>query len=126
MGWTNPPIRLTTEILKDADTLTKKVTGEILQKVVVASPVDTGQFRGNWRVGVKNIDSTVDNSSLDKSGQGSISKGIAKIAIGGGIGKLVYISNSLPYSEKLNNGWSKQAPLNFVELSVQSVLNKYK
>lgn len=124
--WNNPPINFGAQVLRDADTFTKKITGEVLQKVVVASPVQTGAFRGNWRVAVNTVDKTIDESSLDKSGQGSINRGLATIASGGGLGKIVSISNSLPYSIKLNNGWSMQAPMNFVELSLQSVLNKYK
>lgn len=125
MGWNNPPSKLMVSVLSDADTLTKKVTGEILQKVVVASPVDTGQFRNNWVVGVNHLNTST-TTETDKSGQGSISKGIATIASGGGIGKIAYLSNSLKYGVKLNDGHSQQAPINFVELSVQSVLNKYK
>ena len=126
MAWNNPPINLSVAVLRDADTLTKKITGEALQKVIVASPVDTGAFRGNWRVGVSNIDGTTDPSSTDVSGQGSITRGLLTIQSGGGVGKLVYISNSLPYGVKLNNGYSMQAPMNFVDLSVQEVVNKYR
>ena len=125
MGWNNPPSKLMVSVLSEADTLTKKVTGEILQKVVVASPVDTGQFRNNWVVGVNHLNTST-TTETDKSGQGAISRGIATIASGGGIGKIVYLSNSLKYSVRLNSGWSQQAPMNFVELSMQSVVNKYK
>lgn len=126
MAWNNAPINLSVAVLRDADTLTKKITGEALQKVIVASPVDTGAFRGNWRVGVSNIDGTTDPNSKDVSGQGSITRGLLTIQSQGGVGKLVYISNSLHYGIKLNNGYSMQAPMNFVELSVQEVVNKYR
>lgn len=126
MTWKNSPTDFGLTVLKDADNLTKKITGEILQKVVVASPVDTGAFKGNWRTNVNSVDTTTDTSSMDRSGQGSISRGISTIQGQGGLGKLVYISNSLPYSVRLNNGWSQQAPINFVELSLQSVVNKYR
>lgn len=126
MAWKNAPTNFSVEFIKDADNLTKRITGEILQKVVVASPVDTGAFRGNWRTSSASVDGTVDLESLDRSGQGSIARGLAVIQSRGGLGKLIYISNSLPYAVKLNNGYSMQAPLNFVELSMQSVLNKYR
>lgn len=126
MTWINTPINFGTEVLKDADKLTKRVAGEVLQKVVVASPVDSGAFRGNWRTKVDSVDSTVNLDDKDPSGQRTISQGLAVIASGAGVGKAVFIANSLPYALRLNNGWSEQAPANFVELSVQSVVNKYK
>lgn len=125
MSWKNPPINFGVKALKDADKFTKKITGEMLQQVVVATPVDTGQARGNWRVSVGVLDKKTDQTQ-DRSGQGSISNGIATIQAGGGIGKVVYISNSLRYIERLNNGWSMQAPKNFMQISFMNVVNKYR
>ena len=123
--WENPPINFGFKVLEDADDFSKKVAGEMLQKIVVATPVDTGQARGNWRVNVGSVDTNT-TETTDRGGQGTISKGIATIQAGGGLGKVVYISNSLRYIERLNDGWSMQAPANFVGLTFQSVVNKYK
>ena len=125
MAWRNPPINFGVKALKDADKFTKRITGEMLQQVVVATPVDTGQARGNWRVSVGVLDKKTDQTQ-DRSGQGSISKGIATIQSGGGIGKIVYLSNSLNYIKKLNDGWSMQAPKNFMQISFMNVVNKYR
>lgn len=126
MTWINAPISFGTEVLKDADKLTKRVAGEVLQKVITQSPVDSGAFRGNWRTKVDSVDSTVNADDKDKSGQGAINQGLAVIASGAGVGKTVFVANSLPYAVRLNSGHSEQAPANFVELSVQSVVNKYR
>lgn len=125
MSWKNPPINFGVKALKDADKLTKRIAGEMLQQVVVATPVDTGQARGNWRVSVGVLDKKTDQTQ-DRSGQGSITKGIATIQSGGGIGKVVYISNSLNYIKKLNDGWSMQAPKNFMQIAFANVVNKYR
>ena len=125
MAWKNAPTNFGIKVLKDADQLIKKITGEMLQQVVVATPVDTGQARGNWRVNVGSVNTTTDETQ-DKSGQGSINKGLATIQSGGGIGKVVYISNSLRYIERLNSGWSMQAPKNFMQISFNNVVNKYR
>ena len=125
MSWKNPPINFGVKALKDADKFTRRIAGEMLQQVVVATPVDTGQARGNWRVSVGVLDKKTDQTQ-DKSGQGSISKGIATIQSGGGIGKIVYLSNSLNYIKKLNDGWSMQAPKNFMQISFMNVVNKYR
>ena len=125
MTWKNAPINFGFQVLEDADDFSKKVAGEMLQKIVVATPVDTGQARGNWRVNVGSVDTNT-TETTDRGGQGTIGKGIATIQAGGSLSKVVYISNSLRYIERLNDGWSMQAPANFVQLSFQSVVNKYK
>lgn len=126
MAWKNAPINFGIEVLKDADELTKKITGDMLTTVIVTTPIDTSAARQNWRVGVGSINSLVDENQTDGSGQGAINRGIATIQSGGGIGKVVYLSNSIRYIERLNNGWSMQAPKNFVQISFNNVVNKYK
>ena len=125
MSWKNPPINFGFQVLEDADDFSKKVAGEMLQRVVVATPVDTGQARGNWRVNVGSVDTST-TEATDRSGQGTISKGIATIQAGGGIGKVVNISNGIRYIARLNDGYSMQAPKNFVQISFMNVVNKYK
>ena len=120
-GWRNPPRNFGLKCLKDADTLTKKITGDMLTTVVAATPIDTSAARGNWRVGIGKVDTTADLSS-----RGAIAVGLPKIASQGGLGKIVYISNSLKYIERLNNGWSMQAPKNFMQISFMNVVNKYR
>ena len=117
MTWKNAPINFGFQVLEDADDFSKKVAGEMLQRVVVETPIDTSAARQNWRVGVDSVNTLVDENETDGSGQGAIRKGLAIIQAGGGLGKVVYISNSLRYIERLNNGWSMQAPANFMQLS---------
>lgn len=126
MSWKNPPINFGIKVLKDADDLTKKITGDMLTTVIVATPIDTSAARQNWRVGVGSINTLVDENQTDGSGQGAINRGIATIQSGGGIGKVVFLSNGLKYLPRLNDGWSMQAPKNFVQISFNSVVNKYK
>ena len=126
MGWKNAPNKFSLNVLKDADTLTKRITGEMLQGVVVATPIDTSAARQNWRVGVGSINTKVDENETDGSGQGAIRAGIATIQSGGGLGKIVYISNAIQYAVRLNNGWSMQAPKNFMQITFMNVVNKYR
>lgn len=123
MTWNNQPSNFTLQLLSEADDLTKKITGDMLQQVVTRSPVDTGAYRSNHRVSIGNVDTSYDVSDTSN---GAISKGIRTIQAGGGLGKIVHISNSLPYAAKLENGYSAQAPLGVYALSFQSIANKYK
>mgnify|MGYP003477963620 FL=1 len=114
---------MTLQLLSEADALTKKITGEMLQQVVVRSPVDSGAFRQNHRVSIGSVDKSFD---VNDTGNDALSKGIRTIQAGGGLGKIVYISNSLPYAEKLENGYSQQAPQGIYSLSFLSVVSKYR
>lgn len=122
MSWKNPPIDFGFKVLKDADQLTKKITGEMLQKVILSSPVDSGAFRGNHRVGIGALDPNANKADTSNP----LQKGMATIQSGGGLGKLAYISNSLSYAIRLENGWSQQAPIGVYSISFMSVVNKYK
>lgn len=121
MSWDNPPIDFSFRVLSDADDLVKRVSGDMLQSVIMRSPVDTGQYRGNHRVGINSINTLTND---DKSG--ALERGIGTIAAGAGRGKIVYISNSLPYAVPLENGHSSQAPQGVYALAFQEVVNKYK
>lgn len=122
MSWKNPTINFGVEVLADADQLSKKIAGEMLQQVIVSSPVDSGAFRGNHRVSIGSVDATANLNATSNP----LQKGLATIASGGGIGKIVYICNSLPYALRLENGWSQQAPLGVYSLSFMNIVNRYK
>ena len=123
MTWNNPPQNMTLQLLSEADTLTKKITGEMLQQVVVRSPVDTSAYRSNHRVSIGSVDTS---SDVNDTSNDAITKGIRTIQAGGGLGKIVHISNSLPYAAKLENGYSQQAPQGVYSLSFLSVVSKYR
>jgi hypothetical protein len=123
MTWRNPPQNMTLQLLSEADTRTKKITGEMLQQVVVRSPVDSGAFRQNHRVSIGSVDKSFD---VNDTGNDALSKGIRTIQAGGGLGKIVHVSNSLPYALRLENGWSGQAPQGVYSLAFLSVVSKYK
>ena len=123
MTWNNPPQNMTLKLLSEADALTKKITGEMLQQVITRSPVDTSAYRSNHRVSIGSVDKSFD---VNDTGNDALSKGIRTIQAGGGLGKIVYISNSLPYAVFLEDGGSQQAPLGIYSLSFMSVVSKYK
>ena len=86
---------------------------------VLATPVDTGRARGNWRVGVGVPDVTA-NEDTDQGGGGAISRGRAVIA-GWREGRgPIFISNSVPYIIPLDQGSSAQAPSGMSALAIQA------
>lgn len=74
-----------------------------------------GRFRANWQYGLNSPDvATTENT--DASGAATIS-GIERGIDGKVVGRVHYITNSLPYSKRLEEGWSRQAPNGMVRLT---------
>lgn len=75
-----------------------------------------GRFRGNWQVTLN--DPAADPiATIDPSGQMTLALGSDALkAVQVGI--TIYLVNCLPYAERLENGWSKQAPAGMVRVTV--------
>lgn len=103
------------------DLVVQKVTLDVFSDVIMMSPVDTGRFRGNWIADIGGYQTNVVNI-FDKSGNESISKvnAIVGKAKSGGV---VYLVNNLPYAQRLEYGYSKQAPAGMVRTSIANYQN---
>ena len=102
----------------------RKIGLEVYSSVVMRSPVDTGRFRGNWNVSLANFDPSV-SELTDKEGAASIAN--ATVSIAEYKGGSIYISNNLPYAQRLEDGWSKQAPVGMLRITAvefQDMVNK--
>jgi len=102
-----------------ADVAVKAIVVGIHARVDKRSPVDTGRFRGNWQLGIGSAPGgTLER--LDKTG-GETSVSIAAAIPGDAAGNVYYIANNLPYAQRLENGWSQQAPSGMVALTMLEV-----
>ena len=124
MSWKNKPTDFALTVLKDADQHVQKIVGEVLQQIVVRSPVMDGEFRASHKVTLDSPDNNYEKS-FDVSGTITLSEGL-KIASTAKIGGLVYIQSNSPYGDKLENGHSVQAPNGVYALTFQYVCEKYK
>ncbi|MDQ1207272.1 hypothetical protein QE380_000195 [Acinetobacter baylyi] len=124
MSWKNKPTDFIKVIEQNLTQTQKKIVVEVLQGVVMSSPVDTGAFRGNHRVSVGSIDQSANESEKDKSGTGTIAKGLQNLITLRPF-QTVYISNSLPYALRLENGWSNQAPVGVYKTTFNYIVQKY-
>jgi hypothetical protein len=83
-----------------------------------------GRFRGSWVVTVGQA-STVAPPRIDKAGGKTIAAGQAVLAEAH-LGTVIYMLSNLPYSERLEYGWSTQAPGGMVRVTVaefQGIVN---
>ncbi|MGY2048909.1 HK97 gp10 family phage protein [Methylobacterium sp. JK268] len=99
-----------------ADLVVRKLVLDMGTRIVMRSPVDTGRFRANWRYGLGQMDRAV-SDDVDPSGQETIGRLTAEVTTAR-FGDVIYLSNSLPYALRLENGWSKQAPAGMVGITV--------
>ena len=75
-----------------------------------------GQARGNWFASI-NAPTTKSTKAIDKDGTATILN--AQKAIEDAPGNILYITNNLPYIFRLEyQGWSTQAPVGMVRVSV--------
>lgn len=124
-GWSNKPTAFINVIETSLKERRNDAAKDALQMVVRSAPVDTGAFRGNNRVSVDSEDHTFDLDATDKSGQETISAGIAVIDKADKPYQAVTIQNNLPYAEVLENGHSQQAPQGVYGPAFEAVRSKY-
>lgn len=108
-------------------TLQRNLAMQAFTGVMRKSPVKSGRFRGNWRVGINLVDLTENWAYKNKSAQGSVDPkgfGTGKNAIlGAKWGDSIYITNNLIYGPKLESGtWSKQAPNGMLKITFAEVV----
>ena len=86
----------------------QRFVGVLLQQIYYAlvdkSPVDTGRFSSNWKLGEGGINSeTTTDTTVPELALPVIT-----------LGQSYFVSNSLPYALRLEHGWSQQAPAGMV------------
>ena len=87
----------------------------LLNNLVLKTPVDTGRARGSWTVTVNAADENV-AKLVDMSGSRAIGNGTKRIMNNyKSINDAIYIQSNLPYIERLDKGWSQQAPYGIVD-----------
>lgn len=108
---------------------------EFYRQVTIATPVDTGRARYSWTCAVDRPDFTITAPAPD-GWEGQSSGGAAYYSLDATraanyftpdkvhADSTIYVANALPYIEKLNNGYSRQAPARFVELAFENAVGK--
>ncbi|MGG2098136.1 hypothetical protein ABFY41_11250 [Acinetobacter haemolyticus] len=124
MGWKKKPSSFAVKVKHDAESLLQNIGRDLVQGVVTSTPVDTGAARANW-IASSEPTKEFNAQASDKSGQGAIKKAFVFYAQNVRLGSLIYLQNNLPYIEKLENGWSDQAPKGMVSTTMNLIKQKY-
>lgn len=126
---------------KNVDLVVRKIVLDMATEIVKASPVGNpyewdvkfieaavllewipesgyvgGRFKGNWDYGF-NAAPTKKYDTIDDTGNASIGR-IKDGMAGMPVAAVHYLANNLPYAQRLENGYSDQAPSGMLGLAV--------
>ena len=112
MSWKGKPTDFSLKVIESTEEKVKKIAADMLQGVIIASPVDTGQFRSNHRVSLNAPDNSTEETNGNTAPIGSMDAKVMNrglnILKSAKIGGLIYIQNNLPYAQRLEHGYSEQ------------------
>lgn len=110
---------------KNPEKVMRQVSIKLFFAIIKASPVDTGRFRMNWMAS-GGTPATGTTAATDKSG--NIATGNAtSFVLKATDWREFTLTNNLPYAQRLEYGWSQQAPQGFVRVNVsrfQQLINE--
>lgn len=94
------------------DKTVKGATVALATNVIAETPKDTGAAQGNWQASVGQPKTGI----LDRTGADAAMADVAA-NVPDEAGSVVYLSNNLPYIQKLEYGHSDQAPQGMVRVN---------
>lgn len=101
---------------RNNETVMRAVSLKLFSAIIKASPVDTGRFRMNWQASGPSPATGI-VAGVDASGSKAVTEAAAYI--NGSSGWMEFtLANNLPYAQRLEYGWSKQAPTGMVRVNV--------
>lgn len=111
--WTIPLDRLAGQSLEVIEANVRKVGFDVFAGVINESPVDKGRFVANWQLSYGTPAVGVIDA-VDPDRQQTIAKlaALQRFPMG-----LWYLTNNLPYGERLEYGWSQKAPQGMVRIT---------
>lgn len=110
---------------KNPETVMRQVSIKLFSAIIKASPVDTGRFRMNWMAS-GGTPATGTTDATDKSGNTAIGNATSFV-LKAADWKEFTLTNNLPYAQRLEYGWSQQAPHGMVRTNVsrfQQLINE--
>jgi uncharacterized protein CbrC (UPF0167 family) len=97
--------------------IVQQITLEVTAVLGEDTPVDTGWAQANWvpNIGSSHVGTVGTKESVTATAK---EEGIAKVLALYKLPAIVFVSNNVPYIERLNSGHSTQQPNPFVQLSI--------
>lgn len=119
------------------DAFKKKIAIELFRRIVLKTPVGNptlwkypappgyvgGRARGNWQMKPGSTPDGNETGNIDPSGAQTITTGTTAILSRPSKNpyESIVLFNNVPYIERLENGYSKQAPAGMIDLSLAEI-----
>lgn len=110
---------------KNPETVMRAVSIKLFSAIIKASPVDTGRFRMNWQTAGP-VPRTGNVAGVDVTGNKTVQAAQTFIT-NSPVWQEFTLTNNLPYAQRLEYGYSKQAPSGMVRVNVlrfQQLINE--
>ena len=127
------------KVIKTSTEFVKRVVVEVWRTIIAnaastgfqfGSPVLTGQYYTGHRIAINRIDTSVStpNPGGAKSPRGGLPLSRAQITLASfKLGDTVFISNSLPYAKKLEDGFSRfKTPEGIYKVAAELIKTRFK
>ncbi|WP_293395539.1 hypothetical protein [Nevskia sp.] len=118
MGWDAAPQSIARDIARKHRLLCLRLALDIDSRLVLATPVKSGRARSNWLASVDEPRREIVEPRTDDE---TLAEAVAVVDRAKEY-PLIYITNNLPYIQRLNEGSSKQAPAAFVETAIDGAM----
>jgi len=107
----------------------KKIAFDLLARILRASSVDTGRSRAGWYAAIQGLGGSFElESKVKNPAKSQVSKGKKESAykehLGNSVNKYVELINGVDYVIYLEYGWSKQAPMGMIRISMRKMRGK--
>ncbi|ENR8784326.1 HK97 gp10 family phage protein [Salmonella enterica] len=104
---------------KNPEIVMRQVSIKLFRAIILGSPVDTGRFRNNWFAAMGTNPSMETTNYTGKEGTAAINRMTKVVGESRGMGWTeLTLTNNLPYAQRLEFGWSKQAPVGMVRVNI--------
>ena len=104
----------------------RKIVIDLDSAVVRDTPVDTGRARGNWfpTLNSPSDETTNDKRRYTRTGNAVIGR-VSETAKSAELGDTVWLTNNLPYINRLENGYSEKSTDGMVGINILRSQSKF-
>jgi len=99
------------------DETSRAIVLELFGSVIKDTPVDTGRAKGNWQTTI----GAPASGTVDRLGESEALADVSQQTASFGAGKVIFLTNNLVYINRLELGWSDQAPSGFLRKNVARI-----
>lgn len=119
MSWDSDWKKIESKMARNLNQGIRATLFEVSTAIIKDTPADTGRARGNWQASIGRGATKEIAVNNQRSGE---AKAIAEVdqTVSVAVGDLYYLTNNVPYIERLEFGWSKQAPSGMVRKNLQN------